>query len=156
MLAMLSQEKLRTQTFSSDIRANEVLLVASGRMKIGDRIRKCRNLKGWSYAEVARQLLTLGVEITPEVVSLYEKHKTKPGRAVRKALATLFGVTEAYLEFGPQVASESPDSPTEEELDLIAVYRDCDPEIQQVVEALLEAGRILASKKSPKHKRKSR
>lgn len=115
-------------------------------MNIGERIKKHRLLKGWDgYAELARQLKTKDVEVTPEAVSQYERGKIKPGRGVRKALAELFGVTEAYLEFGHGAAPAGLEAPSDEEWELIEGFRECRPEVQEVVQSLVQVGQLLST-----------
>ncbi len=77
---------------------------------IGQRIERYRLRKGFKKRpELARAMEIHGVKVTGEMIRLYETDKHPPPRRVRAAMAKIFEVGEAVLEFGeptPQQRAE--------------------------------------------------
>lgn len=70
---------------------------------IGKRISTLRRLKSWSRPELGRQMAAAIGKKKPfsgELIRLYETGTNEPGNEARRALALVFGKTEAYIEFG--------------------------------------------------------
>jgi transcriptional regulator with XRE-family HTH domain len=106
---------------------------------IAERILRLRNSKTWSRPELGRELASAIGKKKPysgEAVRRWEEGLDQPGRKARAALAKVFGLSEAYIEFGPATASRvtqvqeqqaQPYHLTDEERSLIASYRRADP-----------------------------
>lgn len=104
---------------------------------IGARIRRLREAKGWSRPELGRQMKAIGLGVSGEMVRLYEEDKNRPGVDARKALAAVFNLSEAYIEFGKQdVARQSAAeyrTVSEWALDVARRFDDLSPDCQEHV-----------------------
>jgi transcriptional regulator with XRE-family HTH domain len=109
--------------------------------RIGDRIRRERILRGWKRPRVIQELEKHGVELTAEAIRRYEMHKDNPGKDVRRGLSMVFGKDEAYLEFGYSIKPPKGEGLSGKELQIAAEFRECSPDIQDIIEALLIVGR---------------
>ncbi len=77
---------------------------------LGERIARLRISKGWSRPELGRRMaaaLRRDKPFAGETVRLYEDGKNAPGKDARRALASVFDRTEAYIEFGDAAKAPS-------------------------------------------------
>lgn len=109
---------------------------------IGDRIARLRGPKGWSRAQLGREMakaITRPKPFTGEVVRLYETGKNDPGADAIKALALVFKRPESYIQFGVDARAKTQDADlSDAEQDLIARYRRSDPRWQLSLRLLAE------------------
>lgn len=85
---------------------------------MGDRIRRLRESKDWSYRRLGREMgAAIGAgEFSGEAVRRYEIGKNRPGKDARRALAKVFGKTEQYIEWGASGDSQENADPLLQQL----------------------------------------
>lgn len=77
-------------------------------MSISKRITQEREKKGWNQSELARALSSAGQKVTPQSVQQWEKGETAPRPKKIAAMAQLFGVDAAWLQYGTSSNVEAP------------------------------------------------
>lgn len=107
---------------------------------IGERIKRLREAKEWSRPELGLQMARAVEREKPfsgEVIRLYEEGKNRPGANARKALALVFNLSEAQIEFGKQDVARQPAaeyrSVSERALDVARRFDQLSPACQEHV-----------------------
>lgn len=94
----------------------------------GKRLKELRELNGYSQEELARQL-----NISRSRVGMYEQGRREPDFEMLEAIADLFNVNMDYLLKKEALHSEL----TQDELLILAEYRDSDSQTKEMVKRLL-------------------
>ena len=123
-----------------------------GVLTLAERLLQERLLRAWKRPRVVQELKKHGVDVSAEAIRRYENGIDKPGDDVLKGFAALYERDEAYLRYGPQKPKGEHTSArlSVRETELALGFRDCAPEIQEVIELVVE---VAKQRKKPKRKR---